>query len=47
MGMFFSKKADLGDIGEWFFPALIAFALGFLTAYLMVKGIVPDFLGLF
>ena len=42
-----SKKADLGDIGEWIVPALIAFVLGALLMYLMYKGILPDLLGLF
>ncbi|MFP4401059.1 MAG: hypothetical protein ACLFPQ_04220 [Candidatus Woesearchaeota archaeon] len=42
-----SKKADLGDIGEWIIPALIAFVLGAVAMYLMYKGIIPDFLGLF
>jgi len=42
-----SKKADLGDIGDWILPAIIAFALGFAAAYLMAKGTIPDFLGLF
>ncbi len=42
-----SKKAFLDHIGDWFFPALIALALGFAVAYMMSQGIVPDPLGLF
>jgi hypothetical protein len=42
-----SKKADLGDIGEWILPAIIAFLLGAAAMYLMYIGIIPDFLGLF
>jgi hypothetical protein len=33
-----NKKADLGD---WLFPAIIAFALGALTVYLIAKGVLP------
>ena len=47
MLMIKSKKALLDNIGEWFLPALVAFALGFGVAYLMYSGIVPDVLGLF
>ena len=42
-----SKKAFLDGIGEWFLPALIAFALGFGVAYLMYSGVIPDIMGLF
>lgn len=42
-----SKKAFLDSVGEWFFPALIAFALGFGVAYLMYTGTIPDPIGLF
>ncbi len=41
------KKAFLHSIGEWFIPALIAFALGFGVAYLMFMGVIPDPVGLF
>ena len=42
-----SKKGFLDSIGEWFVPALIAFVLGFVVAYLMFQGIIPDVIGLF
>ena len=42
-----SRKAGLGDIGEWFVPALIALVIGFIVAVLMSRGIIPDFLNLF
>lgn len=44
---FLNKKADLGDIGEWIIPALVAFVLGFLLAWLMSQGIIPNIFGLF
>ncbi|MFP4118025.1 MAG: hypothetical protein ACLFTR_03810 [Candidatus Woesearchaeota archaeon] len=47
MSLIRSRKGLLDNVGEWFFPALIALAIGFGVAYLMSKGTIPDLLNLF